>query len=88
MSATGAHRIGAASEGAHCGPVKDGCITCGDVALPLTVTSESADGLARCVDDEGREEVVEVTLVAPVMPGDRVLAHAGTALARLDESGP
>ena len=59
------------------------CITCGDVAVPLTVESISADG-ARCRDGDGRVELVAVDLVAPVAPGDRVLVHAGVALARLD----
>ena len=62
--------------------VTDGCITCGDVAVPLTVvTADGAD--ARCRDDQGREEVVAVELVGAVAPGDRVLVHAGVAIERL-----
>ena len=63
-----------------------GCITCGDVAIPLTVVRlDEGRGLALCVDGEGASETVEIDLVAPVVVGDRVLVHAGTAIARLTE---
>jgi hydrogenase maturation factor len=62
--------------------VTDGCITCGDVAVALTVfTVDGAD--ARCRDDDGREELVATELVGAVHPGDRVLVHAGVAIERL-----
>ena len=61
-----------------------GCITCGDVAVPLTVLAVSGVD-ARCRDDAGREETVAVDLVGAVVPGDRVLVHAKVALARLEE---
>jgi hydrogenase expression/formation protein HypC len=61
----------------------DGCITCGDVAVPLTVV-EAGSADARCRDDLGREEVVAVDLVGAVTPGDRLLVHAGVALERLE----
>jgi hydrogenase expression/formation protein HypC len=60
------------------------CITCGDVALPLTVESVDGEG-ARCRDDAGRAELVAVDLVGAVRAGDRVLVHAGVALARLPD---
>ncbi len=61
-----------------------GCITCGDVALPLTVLRlDEGRGLALCADDDGKSETVETDLVAPVAVGDRLLVHAGTAIARL-----
>jgi hydrogenase maturation factor len=65
-----------------------GCITCGDVALPLTVRLDDERGLALCADDDGNSETVEIDLVAPVAPGDRLLVHAGTAIARLSEEAP
>jgi hydrogenase assembly chaperone HypC/HupF len=66
-----------------------GCITCGDVAVPLTVVRLDAErGLALCADDEGKSETVEIDLVAPVAPGDRLLVHAGTAIAMLTEEAP
>lgn len=66
-----------------------GCITCGDVAIPLTVIRlDEERGLALCADDEGNSETVEIDLVAPVAPGDRLLVHAGTAIVRLTEEAP
>lgn len=66
-----------------------GCITCGDVAIPLTVKRlDDERGLALCADDDGNSETVEIDLVAPVAPGDRLLVHAGTAIARLTEEDP
>ena len=66
-----------------------GCITCGDVAIPLTVLRlDEGRGLALCADDDGNSETVEIDLVAPVAPGDRLLVHAGTAIARLTEEAP
>ena len=66
-----------------------GCITCGDVAIPLTVLRlDEERGLALCADDDGNRETVETDLVAPVEAGDRLLVHAGTAIARLDEEDP
>ncbi len=47
----------------------------------MRVLSVSADG-ALCVDDDGRQhQGVSVELVEPVDPGDRVLVHAGVAIA-------
>jgi hydrogenase expression/formation protein HypC len=66
----------------------DGCITCGDTAVPLTVHEvDRARGLALCVGEGGASEAVEIELVAPVRPGDSLLVHAGTALQKL-EAGP
>ena len=66
-----------------------GCITCGDVAIPLTVLRlDEERGLALGADDDGNSETVEIDLVAPVAPGDRLLVHAGTAIARLTEEAP
>ncbi len=65
------------------------CITCGDVAIPLTVVRVDEErGLALCKDDEGNSETVEIALVAPVAPGARLLVHAGTAIASLTEESP
>jgi hydrogenase expression/formation protein HypC len=66
--------------------VTDGCITCGDVAVPLTVLAVSGVD-ARCRDAAGNEETVAVDLVGPVAPGDRLLVHAKVALTRLEEDG-
>lgn len=62
--------------------IDDGCLTCGDVARPLTVV-EVVDADARCRDDAGREEWVATDLVGPVTPGDRLLVHARVAIERM-----
>ncbi len=59
-----------------------GCITCGDVAVALTVLAATGAD-ARCRDDEGREELVATELVGDVAPGERLLVHAGVAIERL-----
>jgi hydrogenase maturation factor len=60
----------------------DHCITCGDVAEPMTVVRVDHDrALALCADDAGRRSTVETLLVGDVAPGDRLLVHAGTAIA-------
>jgi hydrogenase maturation factor len=38
--------------------------------------------LALCENDSGERTSVEIALVAPVAPGDELLVHAGTAIAR------
>lgn len=63
----------------------DACITCGDVAVVLTVVAVDGDD-ARCRDEQGAEEVVAVDLIDPVAPGDRVLVHARVALERLTDT--
>lgn len=62
------------------------CITCGDVAVPLTVVSVG-DFDARCRADDGGEEIVAIELVGPLRPGDRVLVHAKVALEKLEGDG-
>ncbi|CAN5673101.1 hypothetical protein BH24ACT13_BH24ACT13_11720 [soil metagenome] len=62
----------------------DGCITCGDVAVPLTVI-EVTERDARCRDEQGREELVATELVGDVRSGERLLVHAGVAIERLEE---
>ena len=59
-----------------------GCITCGDEAVPLSVLVVEGDGLALCADAEGNSQTVETALVGEVAVGERLLVHAGTALAR------
>jgi hydrogenase expression/formation protein HypC len=61
------------------------CITCGDDGDPMTVLRvDDTRGLALCSDDDGARASVETALVDPVRPGDRVLVHAGTAIANLE----
>jgi hydrogenase maturation factor len=63
----------------------EGCITCGDVAVAMTVLRVDEDRrLALCSSQEGGKETVETALVGAVTPGDALLVHAGTALQRLE----
>ena len=57
------------------------CLTCGDVALPASVvTIKGAAGIVRTAVGE---EEADLTLVAPVRPGELVLVHGGVALERV-----
>jgi hydrogenase maturation factor len=68
--------------GATCS-AEPGCITCGDVAVVLTVAAVDGSD-AWCRDDEGREELVATELVGAVVIGDRLLVHAGVAIERVE----
>ena len=62
----------------------EGCITCGDTAVPMRVEHvDASSALATCSDTTGAREQVAIELVEPVAPGDALLVHAGVALARL-----
>ena len=66
-----------------CSP-QEGCITCGDTAVPMRVERvDASSALATCVDSGGAREEVAVELVEPVAAGDSLLVHARVALARL-----
>ena len=59
------------------------CITCGDDGVPMRVLKvDHARGLALCEDEHGEHASVETALVEPVVTGDTLLVHAGTALVR------
>ncbi len=64
------------------------CITCGDVALPMRVLAldHGERSLADCVSAEGRHESVEIALVEPVVAGEWLLVHAGTAIGRAQDA--
>ena len=78
MSATDADR--------EVGPVcHDGvCITCSDTAVEVTVVELLEHELA-VVDTGSTREEVSVALVEAGV-GDRILVHAGEAIARLEKS--
>ncbi len=63
--------------------VVDGCLTCGDVAVAVTVV-KAGDPDALCVDEHGQQGAVGVELVAPVTPGDKLLVHGGVAISRVN----
>ena len=61
----------------------DHCITCSDEGIPMSVERiDDSRGLALCSAEDGSTSTVEIALV-DVEPGDRVLVHAGVALAEL-----
>jgi hydrogenase maturation factor len=63
------------------------CITCADEGIEMRVVAvDDERGLALCAAPGGERESVEIALVDAVAPGDSLLVHAGTALARLDSS--
>ena len=77
--------VGPRSYGAVC-EVVDGCLTCGDVAVPVTVIEEGEPD-ALCADDHGTRGSVGVELVAPVRAGERLLIHGGVAITKLQLEG-
>ena len=86
------NRLGAHDAAAQRGSEVDGtetcssdshCITCSDEAVPVRVVRIDEDReLALCENEAGERTTVEIALVSPVEPGDRLLVHAGTALTR------
>jgi hydrogenase maturation factor len=63
----------------------DHCITCSDEGIPMRVERiDAGSGLALCAADDGSKNTVEIALVEPVVPGDRLLVHAGVALVGLE----
>jgi hydrogenase expression/formation protein HypC len=63
------------------GPVcdRDQCITCGDIAVEVTVVQLLDDGFADVETGEGIERVSVALVSAGV--GDTILVHAGEAIA-------
>ncbi len=73
----------ATTSGPTCG--SQHCITCGDDGEPMTVVRvDDERGLALCAKADGARSTVETALVEPVAAGERLLVHAGTAIARLE----
>jgi len=66
----------------HPGLLEETCVTCGDVAVEVRVVA--VDGETAVVERGGTRETLAITLVGDVAPGDRLLAHAGVALQRLE----
>jgi len=62
------------------------CVTCSDTAVEVTVVELLADELA-VVDTGSTREEVSVALVAAGV-GDRILVHAGEAIALLELRAP
>jgi hydrogenase expression/formation protein HypC len=58
----------------------DACITCGDIAVEVTVLRLLPDALAVVDTGQGGMEEVSVALVSAA-PGDTILVHASEAIA-------
>jgi hydrogenase expression/formation protein HypC len=58
------------------------CITCADEGIEGKVVALRDDALAE-VEMEGRMREIAIELLADVQVGDRVLVHAGIAIAHL-----
>ena len=62
------------------------CVTCSDEGTEMVVHAvDKQRGLALCAGPDDTRHTVETELVGPVAPGDRLLVHAGTAIAALAE---
>ena len=59
------------------------CITCSDEGVEMRVVEVRPDALALCADADGAWREVATELVGAVAAGDRLLVHAGVALASL-----
>lgn len=66
-----------------CDP-REGCITCADEGVPMTVVRLVDPGLAECRDEAGTVRDVLTGLVPDAASGDRLLVHAGTALLKME----
>jgi hypothetical protein len=63
----------------------DVCLTCSDQGTAAEVESVAASGLVHVRTACG-PQLVDVTLVGPVVSGDLLLVHAGTAIARIGDT--
>jgi hydrogenase maturation factor len=62
----------------------DHCITCSDEGVEMRVLEAGQNGVCVCVEgDGGARTDVMTDLVGAVGRGDKVLVHAGVAIARL-----
>jgi hypothetical protein len=72
--------VNGVGNGVYCDIGDDGCITCGDVAVPVRITELLGDGLAM-VDTGVSSEEISIALVS----ADVVLVHAKEAIAVVTE---
>jgi hydrogenase maturation factor len=61
------------------------CLTCADALLAATVLRINTGHNLALVELSGRQEEIDITLVAPVAPGQVLLVHGGVALAHARE---
>ena len=66
-------------------PARGGvCVTCSDEGRMGEVVSPSTEGIAAVRTARGVESVA-TALIDPVVAGELVLVHAGTAISRIEE---
>jgi len=69
----------------HCTLDQDGCVTCGDVAVPVRVLR--AEGTtAEVMDRLGRRAEVATDFVPDAGRGDILLVHLGVAIGRVEST--
>lgn len=61
----------------------DGCTTCGDVGIPVRVIRRLDDNRALCEDRTGERADVAIDFTPDARPGDVLMVHMGTAIARV-----
>lgn len=61
----------------------DGCSTCGDVGIPVRVVRRFDGNRALCEDRTGAQAEVAVDFTPDAQPGDVLMVHMGTAIARV-----
>jgi hydrogenase maturation factor len=59
------------------------CLTCSDEAMPVVVTTVDPTTMFAVVLVDDIPTEIDISLIDPVVPGDTILVHGGTALARL-----
>lgn len=64
-------------------PQGEVCITCSDEGRPLEIISVSPDMTSALARGENGEETVDVSLVGPVVAGEKILVHAGLAITKV-----
>jgi hydrogenase expression/formation protein HypC len=69
----------------HCTLDQDGCVTCGDIAVPVRVL-RAAGTSAEVVDRLGRHAEVATDFVPNAGPGDILLVHLGVAIGRVEST--
>ena len=65
---------------------QDGCLTCGDLGVPVRVVAVNGPA-AVCEDRTGRRAEIAVDFVRDVRRGDLLLVHKGVAIARIPQDG-
>jgi HupF/HypC family len=70
--------------GLICSPDSAGhCLTCSDAAIEVQVLRmDTTTGMALVALEEETAEI-DVSLIDPITPGDRLLVHGGVAIAKL-----